>query len=93
MENTSIINSAEPQKIVDAEFCFQFDNDEPFVFAWSNESLNDEDSPHELTFSLKALEGTNIVFHSNNKEFKIFARPITEESKKLRKEQKEKISV
>ena len=57
---------------VDCEWCFQFDDGEPFVFATSSKSITE---PY-IQFKLKNTETSNIVFRDdkNNKKFKLFAR-------------------
>lgn len=47
------------------EFCFQFNNGEPIVFA---------DGRDPLTIRLSSNE-TNITFTDNNNTFKLFSRP------------------
>jgi hypothetical protein len=70
--------------IKDAEWCFQFFDNEPVVFAWSAESV---DEPTPLIMQLQPVSNENLVFKQNGMEFKIFPRYITEETKKLRAEQ------
>jgi hypothetical protein len=75
-------------KINDAEFCFQFDDDEPIAFAWSEGPLeNPLGSPHKFSFEMEAVEGANIVFSNGVKTFKIIARPISDENRELREQQ------
>lgn len=77
------------QKIVgteqynEAEWVFQFDTDEPIVFAWSDK---DAVEPGEVNITLKANSNSSITFMSvdGNKILKAYARPISEETKKLR---------
>jgi hypothetical protein len=75
-----------PTPIKDAEWCFQFFNNEPIIFAWSNEG--EEPAPMVLQIQPQESEGLN--FQQNGMTFRIFPRPITEETKKLRNEQQEK---
>lgn len=58
-----------------AEWCFQFDDDQPVVFAWSEEGST---GPGELTIKIKPNSHSNILFVSEDrsKQFKIFTRPI-----------------
>ena len=72
-----------PATIKDAEWCFQFFNNEPVVFGWQTE--NTEPSP--LVLQLQPMEGDVLTFKQNGMEFKIFARPISEDTKQIRKEQ------
>jgi hypothetical protein len=77
------INVPEAQSIEDSEWCFQFFNNEPVVFGWQSENT----PPSPLVLQLQPVEGDVLTFRQNGMEFKIFARTITEETKKLRKEQ------
>ena len=61
----------------DAEWCFQFFNNEPVVFAWQQEGA--EPSPLVLQIQPKESEGLN--FQQNGMMFRIFPRPISEETK------------
>jgi hypothetical protein len=36
MENTESVNQVNQNVLADAEWCFQFDGEEPIIFAWSN---------------------------------------------------------
>ena len=64
-----------------AEWCFQFDEDQPNVFAWSQR----EDDPGDLTFNIGPKEGANIVFRSpEGKTFTLFVREMSEASKEAR---------
>ena len=75
-----------PQSIVDAEWCFQFFNNEPIVFAYSNEG--EEAAP--LTLTIKPIEGDGMTFQQNGMTFKIFPRPISEETKLERTKENQK---
>jgi hypothetical protein len=75
-----------PTPIADAEWCFQFFNNEPIVFAWSNEG--EESAPMVLQIQPETGEGLN--FQQNGMVFRIFPREISEETKAIRKEQTEK---
>jgi hypothetical protein len=77
------INVPEAQPIQDAEWCFQFFNNEPVVFAWSNEG----EEPAPLTLQLEPNQGEGLNFQQSGMVFKIFPREITEETKKQRAEQ------
>jgi len=66
--------------IEDAEWCFQFFNNEPIVFAWSNEG----EKPTLLTLQIEPKEGEGLNFQQNGMSFRIFPRPISEETKKER---------
>jgi hypothetical protein len=84
-QDAGSIGTSEANPIVDAEWCFQFFNNEPIVFAWSDE--NSESSP--LTLSIQPIEGQGLNFQQNGMVFKIFSRPISEESKLEREKSKE----
>jgi len=77
----SIEVPAEP--IADAEWCFQFFNNEPTVFAWSNEG----EQPVPLTIQLEPNVGEGLNFQQSGMSFRIFPRPISEETKQQRAEQ------
>lgn len=47
------------------EFCMQFDDDEPFVFATGNS---------ELHMTIRPTIGGNITFNHNGRTFKLYAR-------------------
>jgi hypothetical protein len=80
------IEATESKPIADAEWCFQFFNNEPIVFAWSNEG--EESAPMILQIQPQTGEGLN--FQQNGMTFRIFPREISEETKAVRKEQTEK---
>jgi len=74
------------EKIIeDAEWCFQFFNNEPVVFGWQEQGV----APTPLTLQLNPIEEQSMNFTQNGMQFKIFARPITNETKLLRLEQDE----
>ena len=77
--------TSETKPIADAEWCFQFFNNEPIVFAWSNEG--EEAAPMVLQIQPQENEGLN--FQQNGMFFRIFPREISEETKKARTEQNE----
>jgi hypothetical protein len=77
------VNIPEVQPIADAEWCFQFFNNEPIVFAWSNEN----EKPTPLVLELQPTNGDGLNFQQSGMTFKIFPRPISEETKKQRAEQ------
>ena len=77
------VSLPEAQSIADAEWCFQFFNNEPIVFAYAKEG--DETAP--LVLQIEPTEGQGLTFGQNGMEFKIFPRPISEETKKQRQEE------
>lgn len=50
---------------VNNEFCLQFDDEEPFVFARGN---------NDLTITVSPTSNGNITFNHNGRIFKLFAR-------------------
>jgi hypothetical protein len=74
------LNIPEAQPITDAEWCFQFFNNEPIVFAFSNEG----EIATALTLQIQPKEGEGLNFQQNGMSFRIFPRPISEETKKER---------
>ena len=83
LQDAGSINIPEAQPIQDAEWCFQFFNNEPTVFAYAKEG--DEVAP--LVLQVEPTEGQGLTFRQNGMEFKIFPRPISEETKKQRQEE------
>ena len=75
----------EKPNINDAEWCFQFFNNEPVVFAYSESG--EEATP--LVLTIKSIEGEGLAFNHNGMAFRIFPRPISEESKQLRENENE----
>lgn len=69
--------------IQDAEWCFQFFNNEPIVFAWQQEGQE----PAPLVLQVQPKEGEGLNFQQNGMLFRIFPRPITEETKQQRKDE------
>lgn len=63
--------------IQDAEWCFQFFNNEPVVFGYQSKGSE----PLPLTLQILAKEGESLNFKQNGMEFRIFPRPISEETK------------
>ena len=83
-EQQSEFELVDPQpQIQQAEWCFQFFDNEPVVFAYSkseNESSN-------LVIELRPTMDDTLTFAQNGMVFKIFPREMSEETKKLREEQ------
>lgn len=71
------IEIPEAKTIQDAEWCFQFFNNEPVVFGYQTEGAE----PTSLTLQIQSKEGESLNFRQNGMEFKIFPRPISEETK------------
>jgi hypothetical protein len=75
------------KKLENCEWCFQFDEDEPQVFAWTGEGDNLDEEP-KVIFTITNTENSYITFtHKNGKNFKLFARELTDEGKQLRAKQ------
>jgi hypothetical protein len=98
MENENLepigeLKLSEPKKYEDCEWCFQFDEDEPQIFAWTGEDVKyDKDPTVNLTIS--NTENSNIQFkHKNGKTFKLFARELSEEGKVLRDSQNKELEL
>jgi hypothetical protein len=78
------------KKYEDCEWCFQFDEDEPQIFAWTdNESDKNEDP--KVIFTITNVENSYITFQNGKtgKVFKLFARELTNEGIELRNKQKQ----
>lgn len=73
------VNSS--KQIPDVEWCFQFFNNEPIVFAFSNEG----EIATPLALQIEPNEGEGLNFQQNGMVFKIFPRQISEETKLERK--------
>ena len=76
------IKLSEPKKMEQCEWCFQFDDDEPKVFAWTNEDMEDEEPT--VNFTIRNTEGAYVSFTKEGKRFKLFARELSDEGKQLR---------
>ena len=74
------IQLPEAQPIQDAEWCFQFFNNEPIVFAWQQYGVE----PSPLVLQLEPKDGDGLNFQQNGMTFRIFPRPISEETKQQR---------
>jgi hypothetical protein len=78
------------KKYEECEWCFQFDEDEPQVFAWTDDDLNKSEDP-KVIFTITNVENSYITFQNGKtgKVFKLFARELSEEGRGLRQKQKE----
>lgn len=85
-EEQTIVENEESNAIEDAEWCFQFFNNEPIVFAYSNEG--ETASPLNLIIQPKTNDG--LTFQQNGMTFKVFPRPISEETKLERTKENQK---
>lgn len=85
LEQDGSLEIETPKVIEDVEWCFQFFNNEPEVFAFSNEG----EPAGNLSIELKPLEGEGLSFTHNGMAFRIFPRPISEETKIARAKENE----
>jgi hypothetical protein len=85
LEQQGSVSLPEPKQILDAEWCFQFFDNEPIVFAYSN----DGEEASSLTLTIKPEEGQAMSFQQNGMNFRIFPRPISDETKLEREKTKE----
>ena len=78
------------KKYEECEWCFQFDEDEPQVFAWTDDELNKSEDP-KVIFTITNVENSYITFQNGKtgKLFRLFARELSEEGKELRQKQKD----
>ena len=78
------------KKYEECEWCFQFDEDEPQVFAWTDDDLNKSEDP-KVIFTITNVENSYITFQNGKtgKLFRLFARELSEEGKELRQKQKD----
>ena len=84
LEPIGEIKLAQPEKLEQCEWVFQFDGDEPQIFAWTGEDMTNEEPT--VTFTISNTKDAYISFTSkqNGKRFKLFARELSDEGKKLR---------
>jgi hypothetical protein len=89
MENVKINkenqNQSNPSQIrfKQPEWVFQFEGEEPIVFAWCN-SPQIEDKEDNLVLTLPSTSNCLVTFRSpSGKQMKIFAREITENTLKM----------
>jgi hypothetical protein len=74
-----------PPMIDQTEWCFQFFDNEPVVFGWTN----DDTTSSNLVIELRPTMEDALTFSQNGMAFKIFPREMSEESKRLREEQRQ----
>jgi hypothetical protein len=84
-QDAGSIGVPESTPIADAEWCFQFFNNEPVVFAYASEG----EEPAPLVLQIQPNQNEGLSFTQNGMGFRIFPRPISEESKQARTEQNE----
>jgi hypothetical protein len=73
-----------PEKLEQCEWVFQFDEDEPQIFAWTSEDMTDEDPT--VTFTVSNTKDAYISFTNKEtgKKFKLFARELSADGKAMR---------
>ena len=78
------LQSTQPEKLEQCEWVFQFDEDEPQVFAWTSEDMTNEEPT--VTFTISNTKDAYISFTNKEtlKKFKLYARELTDAGKKLR---------
>jgi len=76
----------------ECEWVFQFDEDSPEIFAWTDDEMDKNEDP-KVIFTISNIENSFISFKNskNGKLFKIFARPMSDDGKALREKQREAI--
>jgi len=74
----------------ECEWCYQFDEDEAQVFAWTDEN-GPSDEPPSVTFTLTNNNNSYITFKNKDKLFRLFARELTQVGIDLRNKAKENI--
>ena len=74
----------EVEKLEQCEWVFQFDEDEPQIFAWTGDEQPQEDPT--VTFTISNTKGAYISFTSKEtgKTFRMFARELSEQGLILR---------
>jgi len=84
LEPIGEVKMAPPQKLEQCEWVFQFDEDEPQIFAWTSEDMTDEDPT--VTFTVSNTKDAYISFTNKEtgKKFKLFARELSKEGKEMR---------
>ena len=87
LEPIGEVGLIQSEKLEQCEWCFQFDGDEPQIFAWTGENDSKDEDP-KVIFTITNTENSYITFtHKNGKSFKLFARELTDEGKQLRNKQ------
>jgi hypothetical protein len=75
------------EKLEHCEWCFQFDEDEPQIFAWTSDDMNKDEEP-KVIFTVSNTKNSYITFtHKNGKSFKLFARELSDDGRQLREQQ------
>ena len=87
MENTQ--QNAEQELLYEAEWCFQFDNDEPQIIAVTPEGH--EGQPLSITVAINNTENSNVSFTKDGKIFQLYSRPITDSGREFRTSQQAQV--
>jgi hypothetical protein len=84
LEPIGEIKMREVEKLEQCEWVFQFDEDEPQIFAWTGDEQPQEDPT--VTFTISNTKGAYISFTSKEtgKTFRMFARELSEQGLILR---------
>lgn len=84
MKDQEINNLIDVIEYKEAEWVFQFDNDEPVVFAWSN----DGEKPGEVKITLKSDSKSTITFVSpdGTKALRLYCREMSDATRKIAKQ-------
>jgi putative sterol carrier protein len=81
------------ERWIDCEWCFQFDDGEPHVFAWTDDEIQSDENP-EVNFTISNAKQSYISFThgESGKTFKLFSRELTDRGRELRKSAKERMN-
>lgn len=81
------------ERWIDCEWCFQFDDGEPHVFAWTDDEIQSDENP-EVNFTISNAKQSYISFThgESGKTFKLFSRELTDRGRELRKAAKERMN-
>ena len=84
LEPIGELKMAPSEKLEQCEWVFQFDEDEPQIFAWTSEDMTNEEPT--VTFTISNTKDAYISFtnRDSGKKLKLFARELTDAGKKLR---------
>ena len=84
LEPIGEVQIKQSEKLEQCEWVFQFDEDEPQIFAWTSEDMTDEDPT--VTFTISNTKDAYISFTNKEtgKKFKLFARELSEAGVELR---------
>ena len=82
-QDAGSVEITKPTPILDSEWCFQFFDNEPVVFAYAKS----ETGSSNLVIELRPVVDDTLTFQQNGMSFKIFPREMSEESKQLRDQQ------